>query len=363
MSADDGPSAVALRLGLAVLVAAVVVVAAWTVPAFTAPGPAAEGLSTPEYAPDNVSTTAAPAAGEVESDPSVGAPGGVVVIDDDHANRFDQATIDPLVTELVETGYTVRIHDGERELEEVLAGAEAYVVVDPGGTHAPDEVATIREFTDAGGHLLLVGEPTRRTISTSFTGASISDQESRLTPLTTEYGMLLGSPYLYNTGTNVGNYKNVVVRPTTESGLTFDRAALFTAAAVRSDGGTVLLRAAPGTVESGQDSQGRHPVAVRKSSEGVLLVGDKSFLATGHYNVADNEQFLAALVEFLKRGEAPPASFGEDDTTEDDGTPDGDDTPTPDGDDTPTPDGDGTATPDGDDTPTPENVPPPALAT
>lgn len=339
MSDADRASAVALRLGLAVLVAAAVVVAAWTVPVLTAPTPTDEGLSTPEYAPENVSTTAVPAAGTVESDPSVGTPGGVVVIDDDHANRFDQATIDPLVTELVETGYTVRIHEGERDLQTVLAGADAYVVIDPGGAHTPDEVATIREFTDAGGHLLLVGEPTRRTVSTSIAGASVSDQESRLTPLTTEYGMLLGTPYLYNTGANVGSYKHVAVRPTPESDLTFDRAALFTAAPVRSDGGTVLLRAAPDTVESGQDTVGQHAVAVRKSSEGVLLVGDASFLAADRYNVADNEQFLAALVEFLKRGAAPPPSFGEDDTTDDDAA-------TPDEDGTPTADDDGTATAD-----------------
>jgi hypothetical protein len=51
-----------------------------------------------------------------------------------------------------------------------------------------------------------------------------------------------------------------------------------------------------------------------------MLLGDSSFLRSDRYNVGDNEQFAAFLVEYLISGERIPAPDDEedDDTTGDD---------------------------------------------
>jgi hypothetical protein len=139
--------------------------------------------------------------------------------------------------------------------------------------------------------------------------------------------MSLGTAYLYNLETNGGNYKHVVARPTSASEFDFDSVTMFTAASVNSRRGTVLLRTAPNTHKAGLDNGGRHPVAIHKEQENVILLGDSSFLRSDRFNVGDNEQFAAFLVEFLISGDSSgPIGGGDDETT--DGA-DGETTDTP----------------------------------
>ena len=163
-----------------------------------------------------------------------------------------------------------------------------------------------------------MGEPSRKRVSASLFGTSITEQESALTTLTARYDMSIGTSYLYNTETNGGNYKHVVSEPTDASGLELDRVTMFTAAPVHSRGGTVLLRAARNTHEAGIDSSSRHAVAIHKEQENVLLLGDSSFLRGDRFNVGDNEEFAAYVVEFLISGQRVAGA----DTDVDEETPD-----------------------------------------
>jgi hypothetical protein len=206
--------------------------------------------------------------------------------------------------------------------------------MDPGSEFERDEIDDIREFTNEGGHLLMVGEPSRKRISGGFFGLSVSNQESALTTLAARYDMSLGTSYLYNLETNGGNYKHVVARPTSASGLEFEDVTMYTAASVSSRTGTVLLRTTRNTHEAGLDGTRRHPVAIHRPQQNVILLGDSSFLRADRFNVGDNEQFVAFLVEFLVSGERVPESDGGGDETDDgdaetpdeDGTGDGDGT-------------------------------------
>ena len=320
MTPNELGVALVKRLAVAALVVVLIVAAAFAIPAATDSATEREPLETPEYDPDTLATTPIPAEGEIEADESLGNNVGVVVIDDSHSNRFSRADIAPLVRELTRIGYGVRFYDGTQTLDQELSNVNAFVVVDPAQEFDSDEIEDVREFTEEGGHLLMVGEPNRKSISAGFFGTSVSEQESALTTLAGRYDMSLGTSYLYNLETNGGNYKHITARPTPESELDFDSVTMFTAAPVFSRSGTVLLRAADNTHEAGIDSTRRHPVAVHREEENAMLLGDSSFLRSDRYNVGDNEQFAAFLVEYLISGERIPAPDDEedDDTTGDD---------------------------------------------
>jgi hypothetical protein len=296
--------ALAKRVAVAGLVAVVIVAAAFAIPAATDSSTEPEPLDTPEYDAEALAATPIPAEGEIEADGSVGNRAGVVVVDVSHSNRVSRAELAPLVEELTSIGYGIRFYEGDQTLDQELSNVNAFLVVDPAQEFDRDEIDSVRDFTDDGGHLLMVGEPNRKRISASLFGTSITEQESALTTLAARYDMSLGTSYLYNLETNGGNYKHITARPTPESELEFDSVTMFTAAAVHARRGTVLLRATADTHEAGIDGTSRFPVAVHRENENAVLLGDSTFLHADRFNVGDNEQFAAFLVEFLISGNA-----------------------------------------------------------
>lgn len=306
MSAGDqlGAAGWATRLLALVLAAGVVVGIAAGGAMFANDGRTSsdESLAIPEYQPENVTTDYIPAEGEIapSRDATVGS--GTVVIDAAHGNRFDRATIEPLIRGLTRVGYDVEIHR-TGDLAVALDDAKAFVVIDPNQEYRSGDVDDVRRFTGQGGRLLVVGEPDRVSVSASLFGSSISTQDSALTTLGSAYGTSVGTAYLYNQESADANYKHITARPTDAAGLDgIEQTTMYTAGAVRMRGGDVLLRSAPRTAESStDDEQGRYPVAAQRND--VVVLGDKSFMRADRYRVADNEAFVTYLVEFLASGD------------------------------------------------------------
>jgi hypothetical protein len=302
----------AKRVGVLLLTVAVLVALAGAAPALLAPDDEEPSLENPEYDPASVVPDPIEATGSIDPDPGDAADtSGTVLIDRGHGNRVGRADIEPLVDALVRHGYRVEFYTGG-DLSTSLADADTFLVIDPDTEYPPGDVDDVRQFTGNGGHLVMVGEPDRSTVSTGFLGASVQTQESRLTTLASSYGMSVDTRYLYNQEHADGTFKHVLARPTGEGDLDdVERAAMYTAASVTARGGTVLLRTAPNTVKSGNDDvTDEYPVAVRKPN--VVLLGDKTFLRGDRFNVADNEQFIAYLVEFMLAGDhEPPADADE----------------------------------------------------
>ncbi|WP_299331548.1 Gldg family protein [Haloplanus sp.] len=262
----------------------------------------------PEYDPATVAPDPIEATGEIEADPAADADGsGTVLIDRGHSNRFTRTDIEPIVDALVQQGYDVEFYNSGN-LSSNLEDVDAFLVIDPGEEYLTGDIEEVRKFTGNGGRLVMIGEPDRTAISTGLLGASITTQESQLTTLASRYGMSIDTQYLYNQEHADGTFKHVLARPTGAGGAgDADRLAMYTAAAVTTDDGTVLVRSAPNTHKSGTDGQsGEYPVAVR--SNNALLVGDKTFMRSDRYNVADNEEFLAYLVEFMIEGDQKGSS-------------------------------------------------------
>lgn len=304
------------RVAVLLLTVAVVVAVAGAGPVLLQSGnEESDAPDNPEYDPSVVAPEVLEATGDIEADPVASADdSGTVVIDQGHANRISRTDIEPIVDALVRQGYDVEFYN-DGNLEAYLEDADAFLVVDPGQEYLTGDADDVEEFTRNGGRLVMIGEPDRTAVSTGLLGASITTQESQLTTLAARYGMSVDTQYLYNQEHSDGTFKHVLARPTGAAGIDgIDRTAMYTAAAVTADDGTVLLRSAPNTYKSGTDDQsGEYPVAVR--SNNALLVGDKTFMRSGRYNVADNERFLAYVVEFMIEGDhEPPESDPEPDS-------------------------------------------------
>ncbi|MFB6121964.1 MAG: DUF4350 domain-containing protein [Haloferacaceae archaeon] len=270
--------------------------------------------STAEYAPSEIVPEPIPATGTISPDASAAEGSGTVLIDNGHGNRFSRSDIEPLVDALVRVGYNVEFYTGG-DLAASLRDADAFLVVDPSSEYAPGDVDDVRTFTGRGGRLVMLGEPSRISVSAGLFGTTISARESRLTSLASQYGMSIDTRYLYNQETEDGNYKHVVATSTGRGDLGgVDRTTMYTAAAVTVHRGTTLLETTANTRKSPEsDVSGRFPVAVTKGN--ALLVGDKTFLSSGRYNVADNEAFVAYIVEFLVAGDYNPPPEPEDNAT------------------------------------------------
>jgi hypothetical protein len=265
-------------------------------------------MSIPEYDPGELAVTPSEATGEVTTD--VDGTDEVVVIDDRHSNRFDRAKIEPFVDALVRTGAEVRFYTSG-ELNDSLENADAFVVIDPGREYDSEDVDAVQAFTGTGGRLFIAGEPNRKRISGGLFTASLVTDESRLTSLGSAYGMSFDTAYLYNYESNDGNYEHIMA----QSGVMgVDQAAMYTVAEVTANGGTEVLVTMDGTRKSGVDETGRFTVGVRRNN--VLALGDSTFMSADRVAIAQNEDVLAFVVEFLLEGERVGGPDGDDEDEE-----------------------------------------------
>ncbi|MFC7135514.1 DUF4350 domain-containing protein [Halobaculum litoreum] len=332
------------RVIVLVAVAVAVAFVLGGIPGLLSGGDAPASVNTSEYAVDDLSTSQIPASGEIA------VPGGdaegTVVIDRSHANRFTRTEIRPLYQALSRAGYEVVIHD-RGDLGPVLANASAFLVVDPGLEYDEADADALRGFADAGGRVVVLGEPNRIVVGGGFGGVTTSERRSALANLAAEFDLEFSTGYVYHQAEHDGFYKNPLADPVGDAAGSGTDVALYTPATVRSTGdGEVVLRARRGARLSAVDDVRPYPVAVR--ADNVLAVGDFTFATPGRYNVADNERFLSYVVAFMIAGEAPGPET-------DDGAGAGGDEPTPTGPAPPTGTPAGTPTPSG----TPVGTPPP----
>lgn len=276
------------------VVTLVVVVAGVTgVPAVIGPDPGDH----PEYAvdvvvPERANSTGEPAVERREA-------GGTVLVDVAHFNRFELSEIEPLLAAITAAGYEVDLLELDERLDEELSGADAFVVIDPGRRYSEAEAGRVEAFVDAGGRLVLLGEPTQADLG----GVGVVTRRSQMAPLSSRFGLEFGESYLYDMGENDGNHRNVFARPEGSSTLTegVSRASLYTTTTIQVREGRAVLLAETGARSARTDATGRYAVAAVNGN--VLAVGDTTFLEHGNYQVVDNERLVANLVRFLVDGQ------------------------------------------------------------
>lgn len=280
----------------------------------TGGGGVAPAPDQPEWQPANVDPQRLPAAGSADPRGDV----GVVLIDRTHDNRFEKEDVVPLVAAVDAAGGDVRYTDSRSGLESGLQDADVLVIIDPTRRYDAEETRAIERFVDDGGRVLLAGEPNRRYVSQSGFAVSLATRRSNFGAVASAFGVTFGSEYVYDMETNDGNFKDVVVAPPpgTDADVVdgVDRVTMYTAAAVSVNRGTVLLTTAPTAERGVDDGSQRYPVAVIAADGAVLAVGDTTFFGATYDAVADNELFIARIVEFMAAADHEPS--GPEESTE-----------------------------------------------
>ena len=262
-----------------------------------------------QFQPGTILPDETPEEGEItmESDAS----GKTVLVDVGHQNGVTETELEPLVSTLVENGHQVRFYRGQRaSLNESLRSADAFVVASPRQRFTNDELAGVEAFTDAGGRVLVMGDPASIQVSGGllFGIGSFEPTGPRTTALGSTYGVTYGSGYLYNMETNDNNYKSIFAESASSGGLAagVDRVVMREAAPIRTADATRVLVGADGTHLSTTRDSGQYAVLARSGN--VSAVGDTDFISRENAYDADNEVLIGNLADFLVDGEKEPGA-------------------------------------------------------
>lgn len=309
------------RAVLFVFVVAVIVGGAAGAANVLVPTPGVDNASVPKYpafdaeklAPDRVEDI-----GGIDTPDDVDV--GVVVVDRAHDNRFQRGDITGLERAITQAGGELRYLGGEDsgsgtnfedtnpDLNQSLAGADAFVIANPGKSYTDDELNALEDFVDSGGRILLLGEPNYNEVQFSGFQAQIVTKRNFLGEVGSRFGLAFGTEYLVNMDPegNDAIYKNIqATAGDGELSAGIDTAVFYTATTVAPTGdGTALLVGAEGTRLARGGGGGSYPVAALNAEGTVLGVGDTTFMEESKHNVADNEVVLGRLARFLAQGDA-----------------------------------------------------------
>jgi len=272
--------------------------------------PAVSDVNAPSFNSDEA-VAAAPAENGTLS-MSADAGGKVVVIDTAHSASIDREELSPLVSTLTENGATVRYHVGERQggrpLNASLRSADALVVVGAQQRYTESQLDGLSAFTDAGGRVLLLNEPSQATSAGLGIVISIGSEgvTSPMAPLASQYGLAYENGYLYNMHEYDTNYRSVYATPTGDSALTegVDRTVFH--AAIPVSGGEQAVTATERTTLSQTRRQDTYGVVARSGP--VVAVGDTNVVSQEYLYRADNEELVGNLLDFLVSGQKSPAN-------------------------------------------------------
>lgn len=244
---------------------------------------------------------------------------GVVLIDLAHGNTFNIEELNVLILRLVSRGLTVKFLSEEDDLKTELLGEEppvdgeeppldgeepeeeplvieeeeeepqletiAYIVVSPMFEFYNEEMEAIEEFTEIGGKLLLIADPTR---------------SNRINNLSIKFGLIFESDYLYNMKENDINYRNIFITDFEDNEITkdLDKLALYTAGSISSVNGSISYTD-KNTFSSVLETRTKLSPIVMVQEASVLAIYDLTFFVEPYNGIADNNQFISNVADWL----------------------------------------------------------------
>ena len=226
--------------------------------------------------------------------PSVeNAQGRAVVVDMAHDNSFSVDELSSFTGSLASDGAQILYAHDSSELASDLPEADSLIVIAPGAPFETDEIRQINQFVGKGGHLILVGEPTRQT------------SVDAINSLSGGFGVIYQDAYIYNLRSNDAGYRNVVMTkfaddsPITKGA---KEVVFQTAYALRTDEANGVIFGDDQTYSSREEQPGG-VIAVALADEGrVLALPDFTFFTSPYDSFADNEVLLGNVAAFALTG-------------------------------------------------------------
>jgi hypothetical protein len=283
-----------------------------------ADGQSIQGQSPPQFQPDALLTTSDPESGEITVPEGNGAR---ILIDTQHDNEFSRSEIEPVIEALFAAGHTVEYANSSGiDYAEQLGRYNALLVIQPTDPFTEAERNAVESFTNDGGRVVVLAEPTQVEAGGSFTGPSTVSFGAD--NLTAQYGIRIGAEQLYNVddSANDNNFRSIYAAPSGDDDLTagVETITLDTAGyLVRSPASDVetLFTAAEGTRGLTSRRTDTYPTVARSGN--LAIVADASFVKSSEIYDADNEVFVGNLLAFLVGGEAAEGSSSDSEPTED----------------------------------------------
>lgn len=233
---------------------------------------------------------------------------GYVLIDAAHTNNLAVSDLTPLRSRLEARGVTVATFEADDvTLEVALHDATALLVLAPSDSYTADERDAIATFVEDGGRLLLAADPTHPALEdenskpTELDAFDFPSGVPAINSLANEFGIVYFEDYLYNLHDSAGNYRNVMLSPAeTDHALVsgLESVVFFAAYSLQSDGAT-LLHGDANTLSTLRTGQTELAAAALSADEQVLALGDITFLTDPYRAIADDDQFLSHIADWL----------------------------------------------------------------
>ncbi len=266
----------------------------------------AEPQPPPTYDPEQIAPVPTPASNSFVDAPERGE--GLVLLDEAHNNHFTLDDISYLDGRLAARGFEL-LHYTGGDLAHQLRPTNAFITITPLSEFSIEEIQAITRFVDRGGHVLLVGDPTRYEIIVdeedpfAFT-FELDTNKIPLNSLANQFGLIFNGDYLYNTSESEGNFRNIILKSSgfSENPLVdgLEKLALYSTHSIQTGSDTeAIITADDNTWSSATDRPGGLVLAAMDENRRVLALGDVHFLTDPYYTVFDNSHFIANIADFL----------------------------------------------------------------
>lgn len=232
---------------------------------------------------------------------------GRVVFDLSQANNLELNDLAPLKDRLEARGAEIIALAEDDDLDQALRGATAMVILAPTEPYEVSDRETIVKFVEDGGRLLLAADPTRNVPPSEDEFLSLFDiffPESAIPAINSianAFEISYIDDYLYNLEENEGNYRNVKFRDfATDHPLTnnLNTVVFFASYSLRGDG-PAIVQGDSKTNSPVRTGEINLPAAMLTTNEQVLALGDLTILTPPYHTIADNNQFLSNIADWL----------------------------------------------------------------
>jgi hypothetical protein len=224
----------------------------------------------------------------------------IILFDQAHNNKYTFGELELLRKDLIWQGAEILALETKNSLGDMLTKADTFVIIAPTDPFSTDDIEKVESFVERGGRLLVIADPTR-----SYSEYDTEREKSVLltNKILEPFGLSFRNDYVYNLVKYEGNYRNVFAVPKSSNLLTKNISSLvFYASHSIISKADILITGIDNTVSSLDDQGTDIPLASLDESGNVLIIGDVTFMTVPFNQVADNNQLVNNISNFLISG-------------------------------------------------------------